>query len=388
MIYIDFPLGSVFGWGVCGKYCARELARRTETRLLAEEFSPEIVGDAFDWLELSRIHYPRERLAGLAAHAGITRLDAPLLECIAGNEMLPQSANLRGTRTVGYAFFEDNALKPAWIDNARRHFDWIATGSSWCTQVLRDHGLQNVSTVVQGVDHRVFSSRPDGREFLRDRFVVFSGGKLEYRKGQDIAIRAYKVLQDRHKDVLLVNAWFNPFPYSVHTMHASRLIRFNPPDSAPSYVDTVNAILADNGIDVSRVLTLPPQPSASMARVYANADVGLFPNRCEGGTNLVLMEFMACGGPVIASSVTGHTDVVTRDNALLIDASGTTDVRGADGELVATWPEPDLDQAIEQLERAYRDRDALAALGARAARDLGAWTWARTADEFLKLLSS
>ena len=388
MVYIDFPLGSAFGWGVCGRYCARELSRMTPTRLLADEFSPEIVGDALEWLELDALYYPRTRLTTFPAVSGVTRLDAPLLECIAGKDMRPQSPGLRGTRTVGYSFFEDNVLKPAWIDNARRHFDWVATGSSWCTRVLRDHGLENVSTVLQGVDHRVFSPRPDGREFLRERFVVFSGGKLEFRKGQDIAIRAYKVLQDRHEDVVLVNAWYNPWPFSVQTMRSSGLVRFNPPASAPSYVDTVNAVLADNGIDVSRVLTLTPQPNPLMARVYANADVGLFPNRCEGGTNLVLMEFMACGRPVVATATTGHADVVTADNALLIDANGTTDVRGDDGEIVATWPEPDLEHAVEQLERAYRDRGALAALGARGARELGAWTWARTAGEFLGLLSA
>jgi glycosyltransferase involved in cell wall biosynthesis len=387
VVYIDFPLGSLFGWGVCGKYCARELARLTPTRLLADEFSAEVVGDAFEWLELAKLHHPKARLADLPTRSGVTALDSPLLECVAGTNMLPQSPGLRGTRTVGYSFFEENVLKPAWIDTARRHYDWIATGSSWCTQMLRDHGLQDVSTVVQGVDHRIFFPRPDAREFLRDRFVVFSGGKFELRKGQDIAIRAYKVLQDRHADVMLVNAWYNPWPFSVYTMRGSRLISFNPPESAPSYVDIMNAVLAGNGIDVARVLTLPPQPNALMARVYANADVGLFPNRCEGGTNLVLMEFMACGKPVVAARTTGQADVVTRDNALLVEASGITEVRGADGEITARWPEPDLDQAVEQLERAYRDREMLATLGARAARDLGAWTWARTAAEFLKLLS-
>ena len=42
--------------------------------------------------------------------------------------------------------------------------------------------------------------------------MVFSGGKFELRKGQDVVIRAYRVLEDRHPDVMLVNAWFNPWP--------------------------------------------------------------------------------------------------------------------------------------------------------------------------------
>lgn len=386
MIYIDFPLGSAHGWGVCGKYCTRELARLTPTRMLAEQFTPEIVGDGFEWHELAQFLFPHERLAGFPRQGEVTRLDAPLLECIEGRELLPASPRVRGTRTVGYSFFEDNILKPAWIDNARRHFDWVATGSAWCTRLLKEHGLDKVSTVVQGVDHRVFFPRPDDREFFRDRFVVFSGGKFELRKAQDIVIRAYKVLQDRHAEVMLVNSWYNPWPFSVQTMLSTKLIRFNPPEA--SYVGFVNAVLADNGIDVKRVVTLLPQPNLMMPRVYANCDVGLFPNRCEGGTNLVLMEFMASGKPVVASNVTGHADVLNPHNALLIEAKHTTEIRNQAGEPVAVWPEPDLDQTIAQLEHAYQHRDELRALGERAGRDLASWSWGRTAEEFLRLLSA
>ncbi len=386
MIYIDFPLGSAHGWGVCGKYCTRELARLTPTRMLAEQFTPEIVGDGFEWHELAQFLFPHERLAGFPRQGEVTRLDAPLLECVAGREMLPASPRVRGTRTVGYSFFEDNILKPAWIDNARRHFDWVATGSAWCTRLLKEHGLEKVSTVVQGVDHKVFFPRPDDREFFRDRFVVFSGGKFELRKAQDIVIRAYKVLQDRHADVMLVNSWYNPWTFSVQTMLSTKLIRFNPPEA--SYVGFVNAVLADNGIDVTRVVTLLPQPNLMMPRVYANCDVGLFPNRCEGGTNLVLMEFMASGKPVVASNVTGHADVLNPHNALLIEAKHTTEIRNQAGEPIAVWPEPDLDQTIAQLEHAYQHRDELRAVGERAGRDLASWSWGRTAEEFLRLLSA
>ena len=116
-------------------------------------------------------------------------------------------------------------------------------------------------------------------------------------------------------------------------------------------------------------------------------DLGLFPNRAEGGTNLVMMDYMACGKPVVASNVTGHRDVLSADNALPIDARGATEVRGPDGKAVARWPEPDLEQTVAQLEYAYQHRGRLAALGARAGEDMKSWTWGRTAEAFLRLLS-
>jgi hypothetical protein len=38
-------------------------------------------------------------------------------------------------------------------------------------------------------------------------------------------------------------------------------------------------------------------------------DCGLFPNRCEGGTNLVAMEYASIGRPIVANALTGHADI-------------------------------------------------------------------------------
>ena len=41
-----------------------------------------------------------------------------------------------------------------------------------------------------------------------------------------------------------------------------------------------------NGIDGDKVFTLPLIPNHKLRELYLNSDIGLFPNRCEGGTNL------------------------------------------------------------------------------------------------------
>ena len=40
------------------------------------------------------------------------------------------------------------------------------------------------------------------------------------------------------------------------------------------------------------------------------ADLAVFPNRCEGGTNLVAMEAIACGVPTVLSANSGHLDLL------------------------------------------------------------------------------
>jgi glycosyltransferase involved in cell wall biosynthesis len=371
--YVAVPLSGGHGWGICGRYLAKELALLGETRLVTDRLDSELIGDELEYASLKQILY-----TGLTAPP-----DAPVLQCITGRDLLPSRPTLRGGFTAGYTFFEENVLPPAAIENAKRHFDLVVAGSTWCQDVLEAHGLTAVRTIIQGIDPTIFFPTNNEKEYFPDSFVVFSGGKLELRKGQDLAIRAYKVLQDRHKDVMLVNSWFNAWEFSLNTMRVSPHIRFNP--TATDYVDKIGQVLADNGIDLARVVTLRPRPNVTMGKVYRNTDVGLFPNRCEGGTNLVLMEYMACGKPVVASYNSGHRDVLHSLNAVLIRAMKPVTVED-NGRHSATWDEPDLEETIERLEWAYQHRDALSAIGKRAGEDLAQLTWKRTARQFLDLL--
>jgi tetratricopeptide (TPR) repeat protein/glycosyltransferase involved in cell wall biosynthesis len=371
--YVAVPLGGAHGWGICGKYLAKELALLGETRLVTDRLDADTVGDELDYELLKRI-----------AHVGLTAPpDAAVLQSIMGRDLLPIRPTLRGAFTAGYTFFEENILPPAAIENAKRHYDLVVTGSTWCQEVLEAHGLRDVRTIIQGIDPTIFFPTNGDKEYFRDSFVVFSGGKLELRKGQDLVIRAYKALQDRHKDVMLVNSWFNGWEFSLNTMRASPFIRFNP--TATDHVDKIAEVLADNGIDLDRVVTLRPRPNVTMGKVYRNTDVGLFPNRCEGGTNLVLMEYMACGKPAIASYNSGHRDVLHSLNAVLIRTMKPVVIEDH-GRHSATWDEPDLEETIERLEWAYQHRESLSAIGQRAGEDLAQLTWKRTARQFSDLL--
>lgn len=381
MIYLNFPVGGMHGWGVCGKYVALHLANLSPLCLLTNPFTPELDLDELSRHELHRL-LPSPTMAQQLDLSRPVQLDGPLLAG-APQQLSPWMPNLKGTRTVGYCFFETTTLLPGQIEFARQHYDHIATGSTWLTNLVRGFGVENVSTVIQGIDPAQFHPIDLERSFLRDRFVVFSGGKFEFRKGQDIVIRAFKVLQDRHPDAVLVYAWQNPLKPSFATMGCSPFIRFDA--SAGNDDNGIRKILSDNGVDPARSVGVSARSHHAMASVYHNSDVGIFPNRAEGGTNLVLMEYLACGKPVIATASTGHADIVNRDNAMLLDAGDV--VRLRDGEkLVTEWPQANLEQAIEQLEFAYQNRDATKRLAIRGSSDMQKLTWRHTAEAFVKLL--
>ncbi len=83
---------------------------------------------------------------------------------------------------IGVIFFEDTRITAEALETAKK-YSVIVAGSNWNADVLRSCGLTNVAMVHQGIDPTIFHPAPKSNLF-GDRFVIFSGGKLEYRKGK------------------------------------------------------------------------------------------------------------------------------------------------------------------------------------------------------------
>jgi glycosyltransferase involved in cell wall biosynthesis len=388
MVYLSLPTGEANGWGVAGRHIARKLSALTDVTLLVSPTGGLEGLDPIETRTLSRL-LPSEALWRAAEEArqrgAIHQLDGPLF--IADHGLVPWMAHLRGTRTVGYTFFEHTAFAPAEIQACFERQDVLATGSQWCADVLARNGYPKATPIVQGVDLTLFRPPPDDRprEYLRDRFVIFSGGKMELRKGQDLVIRAVAALMQRHADVVLLNSWVNIWPASIGPMARSPHVRMQPPaPQTPTevflrgYDAWVAAVFRDNGIDPARAITLPLYANAMMPRIYHQSDIGVFPNRCEGGTNLVMMEYMACGKPVIAARATGQAEVLTDDNCLPLAAK----TAGPFG------PEVSVDELVERLEWAYQHRDEIEQIGLRGAATMGQFTWDRTAARIMQVLGA
>ncbi|MEW6667476.1 MAG: glycosyltransferase family 4 protein [Thermodesulfobacteriota bacterium] len=351
MLYLGLIPGNYIGWGICSRYLVEETRKLTEVTLI----------------EPGNLHGFQGRV-----------LDGKVLHTI-GDQHLTKVMEVTGKENCGYTFFE-NLLPEKARENACL-FDLVLAGSTWCLERLEERGIHWVDTLIQGIDPRIFFPLEADKPAARDFFVIFSGGKFELRKGQDIVIRAVKVMQDRHRDVLFVNAWYNAWPFTMNTMASSPLIRFEPLERWTT--EAVRGLLHENGVDLSRTEVLPRIPQDQFMKIYACTDVGLFPNRCEGGTNLVLMEYMACGKPVVASFNSGHRDILNDRNSLPVRSMTPFEFRDGRGELTALWEEPDLEEVIEKLEHAYGNRHRIRELGRQAGRDLQGRTWAHTARDLL-----
>lgn len=327
-LYFCGKPGKNYGWGTCNTNLIAQLSKLCDLEIVEKEPKSKLDGPAF----LPIVDYKLTPL-------------------------FPVNA----TKVIGYCFTECPL-----DDDSRRNaslYDLILAGSSWNKQRIKDAGIEvPCEVMIQGVDQDLFTLQPPSE---RKGFVVFSGGKYEFRKGQDYVAAAMKAFMDVRKDAFLITAWHNLWKGSEQTMRASWLVDWDKP-------------LA--GMDLNRVYDCGLISHEDMPKAYELAHIGLFPNRCEAGNNLVMCEFMATGRTVIASYATGHTDVlepVAKDSLLLLN--GDYDPAG--------WFNPHVSDIVASLEWAYQHRDQLPAMGKSCAERMQLLTWRACALQIIAAAS-
>ena len=329
------PSGRAHGWGIAGEYLTREISK-------------------LPYLE------------------GVT------LHCISGHDLRPMNPADWNRINIGYCFFENDIETLRHTRRAASEWDCIVAGSSWCRCQLQIGGVKNTDTILQGIDPEYFHRKPYRND--DGRFIVFSGGKFEFRKGQDLVIAAMKILMQRHPDMYLAASWINMWPFSLATMAQSSHISFSP--SHDDCLTVLQRTLYDNGIPQDRVYLAPLVDNTLVNQLYQQTDIGIFPNRCEGGNNMVMCEYMACGRPVIASDFTGHADIITRRNAFPLTQYEPVIARDTAGKPCGIWYEASVEELAALLETAYQNRDLCRQKGCSAAEDMTQLTWGRAAAGF------
>ncbi|MEQ8331829.1 glycosyltransferase family 4 protein [Nisaea sp.] len=380
------------GWGIYGYQIARHLGLKTKfTPVMLEDIGL----DACDTLESALISNVIERPLQQRPDSLIPfkgtgkRLPFPVLHA-RGGDVRPQfskhSRGVLGSRNHALTFFENANVRKSDVE-IYNNFASVTAGSTWNGDLLKAAGVEKTGVIFQGVDPSQFHPAPKKGLFDR-RFVIFAGGKMEFRKGQDIALAALKIFIDRHPETLLICVWGNQWPnsWSYGQFAQSPHIDSVPLSDATGQFP-LNKWFGAFGLDRRNTYAFGNYPHSETQGLMREADVALFPNRCEGGTNLVAMEAMACGIPTILSSNTGHLDII-HDGACLPLRSQSPVPSPAPGFDTSGWGESSVEEIVEALEFVYQNRDAAAAIGLHGAQKMHELTWDRQVSELLTFIES
>jgi glycosyltransferase involved in cell wall biosynthesis len=364
---------SLSGWGVYGLNLAQQWATDAEVRPVFIAVSDSL---RLDPLRAARLEVVLGESAAVARELR-ERSDHDLpVEGIAihalGNGLRGRPVRIKANAHLASVFLEDTALDADARSRAAR-FELFIAGSRWNAELLRAAGIEPVACVLQGIDPSLFHPAPASGLF-GNRFLVFSGGKLEPRKGQDLVLKAFKLFASRHPEAVLVTAWHSPFPMLAAAV--GREYGLSPvPFNEQGGIEVVRWAVA-NGLKEHQIFDAGLVDNAMMPMVLREMNAALFMNRCEGGTNLAAMECMACGIPTILSGNTGHLDLARDGASIVLKRQGRPrapeGIHGIEG-----WGESDEEEAAMALESIYSDRAKAAEIGRRGAALLAELSWAR-----------
>jgi glycosyltransferase involved in cell wall biosynthesis len=360
--HFTFGVSDRFGWGIYGFNLVIEAyLQRLFVPIPRSGINFSIPLDPFSY----RIFKELESI--WKSSSSIRSGDTVLVAC--GNSGVQKLALEEKVKQVGLTFFEHNPL-PANEIKSLGEFDLVIAGSTWNFNKLREFGIDRSRLIIQGVNSELF--RPLPKRAMKDRFVVFSGGKLEFRKGQDLIVSAFSKFSKKYKDALLIASWNSPWSTQMAaSINLSNVTK--PLKNVPDFSTSVANWISENGIDSGQFIDLGAVPNRFMPEVLREVDVAVFPNRCEGGTNLVAMEALSSGLTCIISKNTGHMDLIGPDNCLPLINQGS--VMSFEDFTTHEWGESDVDEIISYLEKAYTSPKIVEPDIARAS--VSEFTWSR-----------
>ena len=276
---------------------------------------------------------------------GAVSVSCPIVHAL-GNNFASGSPNLIGTKNIGRMVFEFPLPKEARKETEK--FDVLVVASKWNQMVLQS--ITDVPVILnhEGVDDTMFFPAPSRGLAPSNCFYVFSGGKPELRKGQDLVLAAFKQFAKNKLDVRLVTAWQSPWPGLSEGLRGC----LQQPLRVRNGIIDVHDWAEANGLAAGKVIDVGKIPNSQAATLLREVDCSIQLSRCEGGTNFVAMESLACGIPTLMSACSGHMDIIQTPGVIPITSPNRPDLSY---HLDEHWGEPDIDEATNSLEAIYAE---------------------------------
>jgi glycosyltransferase involved in cell wall biosynthesis len=382
-VLLDWAASNTYGWGIVGLNTFMVWANDHDLQPLmgapiTEDsfagYAPERVR-AVEWAigESNRLQSDLAQL-----RAAVTRVGVPIIK-VFGNG-LHDPGGIVGTPNIGRCIFEDARLEK--LDEKLANCDVVVCASHWNADLLRAKTPKRIEVIHEGVDNTLFRPVARSGQLDQSKFYIFSGGKVEYRKGHDLVLLAFKEFSRHHDDAVLVTSWHSPWPQLSEGFKG----KLNAPLELTD-IGTINVEkwVVSNGIAPEKVIVIKQIPNLLMPRVLRDMHCAVFPSRAEAGTSLPAKEAMACGIPVILAANTGLKDLIGSGNCIALTEQKPIHDCGTE-----YWGESNIEEIVQALERLYAD----SSYRERTGREGAAWilahqrTWVNHARQLKSLIMS
>lgn len=240
------------------------------------------------------------------------------IDSVVPNMVLPKVSRKR----VLYTTVETSTL-PISLRESFHSYDKVWTTSKFCSNVIAQEAGVDAEILPGMVDERVWTHEGDVKQFnpMLRKFVFVSVFNWGYRKAPEILLHAY-FRHFYHED-------------DVSLLLVSKFKRQSA--NARGVRDEVQQIASEySGRNLPHVARFSKEVDDSeLASIYRASHCFALPSRGEG-YGLPHIESLMCGIPVVATNYGGYTDVLNKENSILVDHDSFKKVpNGATG--VSYW---------------------------------------------------
>src|SRR5207249_1065868 len=252
-----------FGWGIAGLniFCHWAVSDTIEPYVLRPIVESDLT--MVDPLRQLRIARSIVRSNGFSQRLAATSdkaisLNIPVVHAV-GNRDIGARGRIQGKCNIGRTVIEDTRLDD-WSASFAQ-FDVLVTASTWNMELLRANGAPEVVLIHEGIDPSLFHPGPRSGLLDPGRFYIFTGGKIEFRKAQDLVLLAFKRFSARHDDAVLVTSWHSPWPERERGFKG---VLSSPVELGANGRLAIKKWAADNGVDPAKVIDIGAVPNQLM----------------------------------------------------------------------------------------------------------------------------
>jgi glycosyltransferase involved in cell wall biosynthesis len=234
---------------------------------------------------------------------------------------------------------------------------WVASTPVYEACLRANIPAERLWLIPHGVDLSIFHPEVTPYPLPTESFIFLFSGVAHYRKGVDLALRAFQeeFAPDEPVSLVIKDA---PNSYGWGANLSAQIRELVKHDARLVYL-------------VERF------SSAQMASLYAAADVVLAPSRGEG-FNLPILEAMACQRPVITTRTGVACDV--QRGLVYVEAKPVLDPNWNQARSPMTsamWLQPDLFSLQKQMRSLYEDRSLRETLAKQAHEESQRFAWSK-----------